>query len=221
MIAGNYDDMGNMVYGVSNAQGERDDQLSEEAKWWNAAGNMAVPLTEQIVGPIGNQIIPLERIFGELPANPTLRQLLTNELIGAIGEGVEEDLGNVFEDWTQYGLRGMFANPVIDENGNQMYDQAFHELRDYDTPIADRLRNALNPMDLANSFTGGVTVDALMQAPFLPSKIKPAIQRSRALSRTGVRQFVDPEEREKQELAESYLEGFNDLYDDERMSTNA
>lgn len=221
MIAGNYDDKGNMVYGVSNARGERDDQLSEETKWWNAAGNMAIPLTEQIVGPIGNQIVPLERIFGELPANPTLRQLLTNELIGAIGEGVEEDLGNVFEDWTQYGLRGMFANPVVDENGNQVYDQAFHELRDYDTPMADRLRNALNPMDLANSFAGGVTVDALMQAPFLAPEIRPALQRSRALSRTGVRQFVDPEERERQELAESYLEGFNDLYDDERMSANA
>lgn len=226
LIAGNYDKDGNMVYGVSNEKGERDDELSEETKWWNAAGNTAVPFTEMIVGPVGEHIIPIEglsdRVFGQIlrdefgnPINPTLGQFLRNEAVGAIGEGIEEDFGNVFEDWTQYGPRGMFANPIVDSDGNQVYDQAMHEARDYNTSLEDRLRNALDPTDLANAFYGGVSVDALMQSPFIPFKAVPALQRSRALRRTGVQQFVEPEQRERQELSRSYLEGFNDLEDDE------
>lgn len=215
LIAGNYDDNGNLVYGVSDKDGKRDDKLSEETRWWNAAGNAAVPFTEMIVGPIGEQIVPLEKIFGKMPANPTLRQLVRNEIIGAIGEGVEEDLGNLAEEATQYGPSGMFANKIEDENGNQVYDQSFHEARDYDTPIEDRVRNMLNPQDLANSFAGGVVVDALMQSPFVVPQIRPALQRSNALRRTGVSQFVEPEKQERRELSDSYLEGFRDFDDEE------
>jgi hypothetical protein len=196
---------------VSDENGVRDDQLSEDTRWWNAAGNALVPFTEMIVGPVGEQIVPLEKMFGGVSKNPTLGQLLKNELIGAIGEGVEEDLGNIFEDWTQYGPRGLFANPILDENGNQVYDTAFHEARDYNTSLEDRIRNALDPVDLANAFAGGVTVDALMQSPSFLMNAPAAAQRSKAIRQTGVKQFVDPEEEEEKKLSESFLEGFNEL----------
>ena len=226
LIAGNYDKNGNISYGVSDAKERRDDKLSESTKWWNALGNAAVPLTEMIVGPIGKHFIPIEsmsdNLFGKIardaagePINPTLSQLVRNELVGMAGEGIEEDLGNIFDELTQYGPAGLFTNQVTDANGNPLYDTVGREIRDYDTTAEDRLANALDPSDLLNSFTGGAVVDALMQSiPFL-SKVAPSARRSNAIRRTGVRQYVEPEEQERKRLSRNYLEGFNDQIDEE------
>ena len=196
LIAGSYDDDGNLRYGVMNAKGERDDERSDSTRWWNAAGNAAVPLTEMIAGPVGEQIVPLERIFNSsLPSNPTAWQVIKNALVGAAGEGIEEDIGNIFDELTQYGPRGLFANPVMNKNGEIMRDMYGHEVRDYDTHAEDRMRSFLDPGQLANSFAGGVTVDALMQALPVMSQLAPAVRRDMARRKTGVSQFVEPEER--------------------------
>jgi hypothetical protein len=200
LLAGGYDDDGNWTYGVTDENGERDDERTESMRWWNAAGNAAVPLTEMIVGPVGEQMIPLEKIFGELPQNPTVAQVIKNTLIGAAGEGIEEDLGNIFDELTQYGPSGMFANQKTDDYGNPIYDQSGHEVRDYDTWLGDRIENAFDPGELANSFAGGVVVDMLMDALLSPindesftRQIGPALKRDIARRQTGVRQFVTPE----------------------------
>lgn len=221
LIAGNYDKDGNIVYGVNDEKGARDERRSEDLKTWNAAGNAFVPFTEMIVGPVGEQIIPLEKIFGGIPNNPTTGQVLKNFLIGAAGEGIEEDLGNFFEDLTQYGWEGLFANQKKDKQGNPIYDQFSHEVRDYDTSLPDRLRNAVKAEDLANSFAGGVAVDALMDALLTPvsdtslRQILPAARRDIARHRTGVRQFVDPGEVEARTLNDSFLGNYSDEIDDE------
>lgn len=231
LISGSYDEKGNAIYGVPGEDGKRDDALSDSTRWWNAAGNALVPLTEQIVGPVGGQVIPLEKMFGSQVANPTVGQVLKNFLIGAAGEGIEEDLGNIFEDLTQYGWQGLFANQRKDENGNPLYDDfGRHELRDYGTSLEDRITNAFDPSDLANAFLGGAAVDFAMDTLLSPinkgsftRQIGPAVQRDLARRKTGVKQYVESEpermEREAQEngealperkrLSESYLSGFD------------
>lgn len=92
----------------------------------------------------------------------------------------------------------MFANVVTDENGKPITDMYGHELRDYGTNAEDRLYSFLDPGQLANSFAGGVAVDALMQALPISSQLAPAVRRDMARRKTGVSQFVDPEERERQ-----------------------
>jgi hypothetical protein len=211
-IAGSYDDQGRLRYGVTDANGKRDDERSESTRWWNAAGNAAVPLTEMIVGPVGEQIVPLEKIFrSELPSNPTAWQVIKNALVGAAGEGVEEDLGNIFDELTEYGPSGMFTNPVTNANGEALRDMYGHEVRDYNnTSAEDYLRNIADPGDLANSFAGGVTVDALMQALPISGQLVPAVRRDMARRKTGVSQFVDPEEREDRTVSDAYSLGFDD-----------
>lgn len=212
LIAGSYDDQGRLRYGVTDSNGRRDDERSESTRWWNAAGNAAVPLTEMIVGPVGEQIVPLERIFrSELPSNPTAWQVIKNALVGAAGEGVEEDLGNIFDELTEYGPSGMFTNPVTNANGEVLRDMYGHEVRDYNnTSAEDYLRNIADPGDLANSFAGGVTVDALMQALPISGQLVPAVRRDMARRKTGVSQFVDPEEREDKTVSDAYSLGFDD-----------
>lgn len=224
MIAGNYDKNGNMRYGVYDKDGKRNDELSESTRFWNTVGNAAVPLTEMVAGPIGEQIVPIEKLsdklFGKIARDasgrliaPTAGQVLRNMGVGAIGEGIEEIIGNFFDDLTQYGPTGLFANQEVDENGQPMYDVAGHEIRDYDTPIEDRFRNAVNPTDWLNAFAGGVGVDTLMQ--MMPGvgqlwQLPSAVRRDIARHKTGVKPFIEPEERERKEVSSSLLEGFRD-----------
>lgn len=227
LIAGDYDDEGNLRYGVSDENGDVDDARSDRVKFWNIAGNALVPFTEQIVGPVGEHVIPIERwsdsIFGAIPRdsagnplNPSLGQLLRNEVVGAFGEGVEEDFGNIFDEITQYGPEGMFTNQMTDADGNPMYDLAGHEIRDYGTSAEDRLRNLLDLEDLGNSFAGGVGVDALMRlVPFL-SEVPAAARTQQARRKTGVRQYRAPEPQEKRRrLSKEYLDSFDDRIEDD------
>jgi len=214
LIAGNYDKQGRLRYGVAGANGKRDGARSDSTKWWNAAGNAAVPLTEMLVGSVGEQLVPLEKIFrSELPSNPTTWQVIKNALVGAAGEGVEEDFGNIFDEITQYGPSGMFANPVTNANGETLRDMYGHEVRDYGTNAEDRLNSFFDPGELANAFAGGVTVDALMRMLPIASQLVPAVRRDAARRKTGVAQFVDPEEREKRTVSGAYSLGFDDGID--------
>lgn len=209
MTAGSYDDEGNLRYGVTNAEGERDDELSDESRYWNALGNASIPLTEMIAGNVGSDPLKkgLNKITGgffELPSNPTARQVLGNMLMDAVGEGVEEDVGNIFDDFTHYGLRGAFADPLLDESGDAKRDMMGSEIRDLDTPVEQRISNFFDWEDLLNSFSGGVSVSALMNALTAPidpdnpyRQLGPALRRDAARRKTGVSQFVDPFENEE------------------------
>lgn len=215
LIAGDYDDQGRLRYGVTNEKGEMDDELSDSTRWWNAAGNAAVPLTENIAGGVGSDPARklVDAVTGNrfvLPSNPTTMQVIVNALLDAAGEGLEEDIGNVFDDITQYGPSGAFANTMVDEYGRPMRDMYGHEVRDYDTRLEDRANTFMDPGDLANSFAGGVTVDALMQAIPIASQLIPSVRRDIARRKTGVRQFVDPGEREKR-LIDNSLEFDDDI----------
>jgi hypothetical protein len=102
----------------------------------------------------------------------------------------------------------------VDENGEPVTDMYGHQVRDYDTSLGDRVNNFLNLNenvdDLLNSFSGGVAVDALMQSPFLPFELADAGRRGAARRATGVRQFVDPEVRERRTLSDAYLDTLPD-----------
>ena len=204
LIAGYYDDDGNLHYGVTDQNGEIDQRRSDSMRFWNALGNAAVPLTENIAGNVGSD--PFKRLLTRtglleaLPSNPTLNQVIKHSLIDAAGEGIEEIIGNIFDEFTTYGPEGMFANQAIDENGIPMYDVSNAEIRNYDTPLQDRFRNFADPAELGNAFAGGVGVSAAMSA--IPSRrfnpdgtimrrIAEAAARDRARKMTGVAPFAD------------------------------
>lgn len=196
LIAGNYDDDGNISFGVKDQTGNVSQRLSDEVRNNSALFNAIVPLTEMVVGPVGEHLIPLEgvtnRLFGEMGENPTVRRVILNALVDAMGEGVEEDLGNVFEELQTNGLSGAFADQAVDEEGNPMYDDTWRPIMDYTTPTSRRVQNALDPADLLNSFWGGVAVDALMQGVPTAKKVGAAARRAAVRNQTGVGQLQGP-----------------------------
>ena len=238
MQSAEYDDKGNLVYSprhggevpewTSALPGFLTDQ--DSGKWWNALGNAVVPLTENIAGDIGSD--PLKKLVNkavggrlDLPSNPTTMQVIGNALMDMVGEGVEEDVGNVFDEITQYGPAGMFADQATDEYGRPMYDRTGHEIRDYDTSLSNRFANLVDPDDLANSFAGGVVVDALMNLLPMPGyvngRLRPtfqnsapyqigqAVRRDLARKATGVDQWVDPEYPEFTPVSDEYASMFD------------
>lgn len=211
---GNYDDKGNLRYGVTMPDGSIDDSAAKETQFWNMLGNAAVPLTEQIVGPVGEYGIPVRKILkAELPEYPTIRQVLGDLLVGMAEEGVEEDLGNVFDELTGYGPRGMFANQATNENGSPMYDLTGHEVRDYSTPARQRMRNATDFNDLANSFAGGALVDLAMQmgpGSEFRHNMGNASARNVIRQNLGLNRYVEPRPIDAREVSESYLDQFDD-----------
>jgi hypothetical protein len=167
---------------------------------WNLLGNAAVPLSEQIVGPIGGSIIPFEKIAEKAPIKSAVGRLLLNEAAGAGAEGVEEILGNLFDEMTQYGS-DIYADPVIDEEtGEAKTDSVGREMRQHDTSAQKRVKNFFD--DAAgnvNSFLGGALVDAAMQGPGLPFRLKNAAIQDYARHKTGVAPYVAPKSLENRE----------------------
>ena len=228
LAAGEHDENGNMRYGVFDDEGNKDKAKTDEARFWSAAGNAAVPLTEQIVGPIGGSIVPLEKIAEKAPLKSAIGKFLLNEGVGALGEGVEEVLGNIFDEMTQYGSE-MYADPEIDEEtGEARRDDAGREKRDRSTPIPKRVQNFFgSTTDNANSFLGGALVDMAMQSlmPFKDANgrwhvsptahgLSDAIVRDRARVSSGVPLYVDPDELGPDDVAEEYASLFdNELVD--------
>lgn len=164
--AGYYDDQGNLRYGVVDRDGNVDAYKSAESILSNTLGTALVPVTENIAGNIGSS--PLENaltragLYPVLGENPTPGRVLANALAGAAGEGVEEIIGNYFDEFSTYGPSSMYRSPVYNQSGEPMYDVTGREIREADTPAIDRFRNALNPADAANAFFGGVAVSGVM-----------------------------------------------------------
>ena len=224
LIAGGWDDGGNLRYGVTGADKDTSDML----KLWNALGNTAVPLTENIAGNIGSD--PFKKflistgLVKALPANPLVNQLVSHAIIDAIGEGIEEVIGIPFDEFTTYGPSGMYADQLTDEFGNPLYDDSNAEVRDYNTPLYNRVVNALDPSEIANAFAGGVGVSALMgntpglsgeRGPFL-SQLADASRREAVLNASGATQSVDIPYEVGTSLAvpsEEYLSMFDDFDD--------
>lgn len=213
---GDYDDNGRLRYGVTTPDGKIDESMANNAKFWNTLGNFAVPLTEEIVGPVGEELIPVRKMLGwQLPDNPLASEVIKDFLAGMVEEGVEEDLGNIFDEFTSYGPNGAFAKQAVDMDGMPMYDLTGHEVRDTSTSIPERLQNFANPQDLANSFAGGALVDAAMQLnPIMPGNLwynMAAANRAKRIRQDlGIDRFIEPDKREHQELPESYLSQFSD-----------
>lgn len=171
----------------------------------NIAGNALVPLTEQLAGPLSGHSA-IEALSGELPLNPSTREVLQNFLLGMLGEGMEEIVGNVTDEVTGQGeaaygdvvtpegerLLDDQGRPVVDESGNYrftdaegnpytyMTDQVGHIYRDPNTSLMRRFGNFLSPNELGNAFLGGSLVDATMQ---LPREVIPSLVGSPGLFR--------------------------------------
>lgn len=210
LSAGGWDENGNLRYGVQNAEGKIDRDLGDSTRMWNMAGNALVPLTEQLVGPVGEHIIPLEGVTKRIPFKTDTGRLIADTLVGYGAEGVEEDLGNIFDELMQYGLSGAFANPVTGKDGETIKDIYGHEVRDADTGAAQRVGRFFDPNDLANAFLGGALVSPAMGLATTPMNsqsflrnIVPAVSRDMARRQTGVDRYVETDlEREVREALE-------------------
>lgn len=157
-------------------------RLQTGSSLWNGLMTAATPLTEMIAGPVG--VDPfwgrMSEGFIDNALKSPVSKFLANKAAGAVGEGLEEVVGNFFEDYNNYGSRGMFADPIYqtDEDGNVIvdpetgepkvaFDQAsYHELRDESTPLSRRVANFLDldngGQDPINSFLGGALVDLVL-----------------------------------------------------------
>lgn len=229
-IAGYYDDNGNMRYGVQALMPEGEDwmaldpqlrvdrDMSDRLRYWNALGNAAVPFTEQIAGSVGGSDL-IGNILGvsdeamEKIVAPSVGRLALRDLYGPVGEGFEEISGNHFDELTNYGLRGMWADQAMDTEGRPMYDVVGREIRDYSTPLSSRVSNALDPTTMGNAFAGGVLVSGVMGAPGLigkPAEYANARRRRADYVANGVAPYVEPDEVEAYEPSEEYLSQFDD-----------
>lgn len=223
LAGGFYDENGSLRYGVRQPDGSYDQVGdADKARFWNTLGNAAVPLTEEIVGPIGEEGIPLRKGLGrlfnrsfELPDNPTVREVLGDLALGMFEEGIEEDLGNVFDDMTSYGVSGMFADQATDEGGNPLYDLTGHEVRDETTPALTRLRNFADADDLANAWAGGALVDLAMQAnPLMRGNVWGNLGRAndarRIRQELGLERLAQPVRTDAVQVPQSFLDRFDD-----------
>lgn len=167
---------------------DEDGKLEVGSSFWNGLGTLSTPLTEMIAGPVG--VDPFwgkaSGKFIDKSLKSPVSKFFANKAAGAAGEGFEEVVGNVFEDLTNYGTSGAFANPIYqtDEYGNVILDPdtnepmiardqaSYNELRDENTPLQTRVANFLDldngGQDPINSFLGGALVDTVLDnLPFV------------------------------------------------------
>lgn len=207
LIAGNYDDEGNLRYGNQST--------TDATKWWNALGTTIVPLTENLAGNVGSDPMKkgIEMALGRslLPDNPTFWQVLGNAVVDAGGESLEEIIGNPVEEGTQYGFgQNFYANQMADDEGHPMYD-LYNEIRDPNTTWRDRVGNAVDLNDTLNAAIGGAGVSALMN-PLLPVELAKGAVRDNARRRSGVgSQFIEAHDSDRQ-VSEDYLRNFSDRF---------
>lgn len=229
-IAGYYDDDGNMRYGVQALMPEGEDwmaldprlrvdqDMSDRLRYWNALGTAAVPFTEEIAGSVGGSDL-IGNLLGvsdkamEGIVAPTVGRLLARDLYGPVGEGLEEIAGNHFDELTNYGLQGMWADQAVDSEGRPMYDVVGRDIRDYGTPVTNRVMNAFDPAEMGNAFAGGMLVSGVMGAPGMvtkPFEYANARRRHADYVANGVAPYVEPEAVEEYEPSEEYLSRFDD-----------
>lgn len=229
-IAGYYDDDGNMRYGVQALMPEGEDwmaldprlrvdqDMSDRLRYWNALGTAAVPFTEEIAGSVGGSDL-IGNLLGvsdkamEGVVAPTVGRLLARDLYGPVGEGLEEIAGNHFDELTNYGLQGMWADQAVDSEGRPMYDVVGRDIRDYGTPITNRVTNAFDPAEMGNAFAGGMLVSGVMGAPGMvtkPFEYADARRRHADYVANGVAPYVEPDAVEEYEPSDEYLSQFDD-----------
>jgi len=209
LLASHYDDRGNLRYGSSSETEDRDNML----KFYSFLGNSLTPFTEDLAGeatsgPIKKALVELGVPGVELGSYPTIGQVLMNKGTEMFGEGIEEDFGNIVDELSQYGIEGAWANQLLDEDGNPVYDVSGREVRDYDTPWYDRLKNAADWADWLNAFSGGAIVESYLDPMFL-SRLLSAGKNDVNRRRMNIGQYVDPEEQERRRVSDAYAAGFS------------
>lgn len=167
------------------------------------------PTTRQVLQNFGLGMLGegLEEIVGNLPEELTTQGTAAfGNPVSPEGERLLDDEGNpVLDEYGNYKFQDIYGNPMT-----YMTDETGHVYQDENTPWDQRLANFLDIPDLANAFAGGALVDAVMQAPteILPSLFgRPtlrygggvqwdpgSVQRDRMRQQTGIPQYVDPEE---------------------------
>jgi hypothetical protein len=158
----------------NNTYGRLSDDMNGEKYLANTVLSGLVPATEHVAGIIGGSGgflgRPIQKILSDRGASPLLRYG-----VDMAGEGVEEDVAQLWEDYQRFGHRGWFANPLYetDDDGNiktrynpitgedepvKKQDSWGHEVRDENTPIGDRVLNMLDQMPenfIAGAYLGG------------------------------------------------------------------
>ena len=177
------------------------DPETEEGATRNALLSVPVlagPALENLAGNIGHETWldePVNRLIDSRIPRGTLGNLLAHHGFDMVGEGAEENIGDVVDELATYG-RNAYANRVVvpttdmavyDEDGNllkeagkdfigpfrgTLYDEHGVELRDPNTSTSDRISNFVphtseQLREGANSFLGGAGVSALMGFPGL------------------------------------------------------
>lgn len=229
-IAGYYDENGDLRYGVQALTPEGEDwmaldpelhvdqDMSDNLRYWNALGTAAVPFTEEIAGSVGgsdllgNLLGVSDKAMRDVVA-PSVGRLLLRDLYGPVGEGLEEIAGNHFDELTNYGLQGLWADQAIGPDGRPMYDVVGREIRDYGTPVTNRVMNAFDPAEMGNAFAGGMLVSGVMGAPGLihkPFEYANAKRRHANYVENGVAPYVEPEDVDEYEPSKEYLSQFDD-----------
>ena len=111
---------------------------------------LAMPGTEMLFGNIGHGA------FNKFM--PQSKYKIANVGIGAIGEGVEEIPSGIVEEMAAYGAPKAFANDLVDESGNVVYDSMGQAVRDQNTSITDRTAAFLS--GVPESFVAGSAIGA-------------------------------------------------------------
>ena len=155
----------------------------------SAAGSLALPLTEQLWGPIGGKLAKtfpgakaLARRAGNAGVN-FYEHPLGQLALGTIGEGLEEIPGNFAEELRTYGFTpDYFAPPMYyDENWNltedstwadgspapTAYDAQGRQIRKTDVGLGSRLIGSENSFlgQAPESMLGGSFMGAVLGAP--------------------------------------------------------
>lgn len=158
----------------NDTYGKLSDDMTGEKYLSNMILSGLVPATEHVAGVIGGSggVLgkPIQKFLSDRGAPPLLRYGLD-----MAGEGAEEDVAQLWEDYQRFGHKGWFADPLYetDEDGNIVtyYDVATgetkplekqdawgHQVRDENTPWQNRIMNALEQMPenfIAGAYLGG------------------------------------------------------------------
>lgn len=160
---------------VLDAQGRSrlasSDKMSNEDFIGSLVGYGVEPISERLFGNIGKVSIPGLKWLGS-ESGKAITDALSNKIgtrawmpalregLGVAGEGVEEVIaGTPVEELQQYGLSGMLADAAKDEQGNDLYDESGHLIKNADSDLSQRMANfwAAAPGAMgAGSILGGV-----------------------------------------------------------------
>lgn len=169
----------------TNTRYRLSDDMTGEKYLSNVALSGLVPATERFAGIIGGSggMIgkPLQDLLRRVGAPAGVRYGLD-----VAGEGVEENVASAWEDYQTNGLSNWFANPVYEtdpETGETImeynpvtnelepkikYDSTYHEVRDPNTPLSDRVSNWWDQQ--LDNFLAGTALGGVFGAPRIASE---------------------------------------------------